>query len=154
MGRETFHTFANMDLPEVREGVMAVVGRMRGWVEFNGKPRRGGRSLQQLRYYFAVVAKSLYIFLKEDCGWELSHKGDAHEWAKREFLKVPIVNRHTGEVVGERTGSTGDLDAVAMADFIERVRKFLAENNVSTPDPDPSWRDGKGIPSERGVTAA
>jgi len=139
--REPFYTICDFSIRSVRDESLAIIGNMEGWVEITVTPKRDRRSLQQLRFYFAVIAEYLFRYLRDDCGWELQHKGQAHDWAKSEFLKMPIINKTTGEVVGERIGSTGELDVVGMADFMDRVRKFLDENGVYTPEPDKNWRE-------------
>ena len=61
---------------------------------------------------------------------------DVHDYMKYKFLKEPVVNEDTGEVLYERINSTTDLSTAEFNNYIEVVRKWAAENlDIYIPDP-------------------
>lgn len=52
---------------------------------------------------------------------------DAHEILKFKFLRESIVNKSTGEVIGERVRSTATLNTTEFSEYIEKCVAWLAE---------------------------
>lgn len=98
--------------------------------------QHGHRSLQANRYYFGVCLK----LISEYSGYDVN---EAHEAMKALFLpKALAFCNGNGIVVDEIVigGSTRQMNTNDFHDFIERVRRFAAEDlGLNIPDPDPDW---------------
>lgn len=84
------------------------------------------RSDSQNKYYWSMVVP---IF-SEITGYE---KDEAHDVLKAMFLRreVALPNGRTVEVVG----SSADLDTKAFHEYVERCRRFMAEQGWNVPSP-------------------
>lgn len=87
---------------------------------------RKKRSLSQNNYYFAVLP----LILKglHDIGYnDIRDTDDVHYLLKVMFLKRPIVNHSTGEVIGEISRSTTELNTQEFSEYIERIAQWCSE---------------------------
>jgi hypothetical protein len=84
-------------------------------------PRRHGRTIKQNAYYWAVVIP----LLAESCGYE---DEELHEALKWKFLQ-----KHDGPLPTVR--STGTLNTLEFAEYIEQCRRLAAEMGVVIPEP-------------------
>ncbi len=102
------------------------------------------RTNQQNAWYWACIVTPFadYLTAMDD-----PHTPDeVHEHFKSRFLLIPTIDYDTGELLGERVGSTRDLSTVEMADYCERIRKSLAkEHGFVVDDPDPMWRNPRRV---------
>lgn len=85
-------------------------------------------SARQYRYLWGVIYKSA-----EDSNLIGYTRDELHEEMKKLFIPVRKVNRGTGDVetVG---GSTAGMTVKERSEFIDKVRRQLAELGVNTPD--------------------
>lgn len=96
------------------------------------------RSLQANRYYFGVVLK----LISEHTGYDVN---ETHEAMKALFLPKELAFCDgNGVIQGEIVigGSTRKMNVNEFYDYVERVRRFAAEQlGLNVPDPDPNWQD-------------
>jgi ligand-binding sensor domain-containing protein len=122
------------DVGEKRE-FMTRVGRAKGKWRIRLNRARPGMTYQQQKYYFAAHVTLLHQFLTER-EWK-GTKDELHEMLKHKFLRRSVVDPKSGKVLGYVTGSTQKLSSIAMADFMENVAQWLAEQfNIVVPPPD------------------
>ena len=90
------------------------------------KPEEEKSGTQQFRYLFGVV-------YREGAGALGYTVEELHEVMKRRHIPIKRVNHETGEVetVG---GSTRNMTVKKRSEFIDKVRRDLAEMGVNTPD--------------------
>jgi hypothetical protein len=102
------------------------------------------RSLQQLRFYWGVVLKS--ISEQASIGGQ-KYTADAwHELMKRQFIprkveKAKVAGKKR-PVVTVRLGSTSDLGVKKMSVYLEQVMAFGAEQGVEYPET--RWQEYRG----------
>lgn len=87
---------------------------------------RDQRSLAQNSYYRGVVCPYVAKGLRDAWGEDIDSAG-AHEFLKAHFLKVPVSNKRTGEVMGYRVRSTTELDKAEFAAYLDEVFVFAVE---------------------------
>lgn len=87
---------------------------------------RKRRSDQANAYMWAVCVPYVAAGLQEACGEQLSND-EVHEFLKNRFLAKPIVNRHTGESIGNTVPSSAALTTEQFFKYIEDIAKFAAE---------------------------
>lgn len=145
MARKTLKGFIDGDNREEIRRLQTAISTLNGAYEYELTPRRNGRSLAQLRYYWAVVVASLSDFLRDQeyADWQ---PDACHGILKEKCLRVAVANPETGEVLSMRTKSTGELDTVGMMEYIEDCRVYLDDKfGIPTPDPTPDYaRDKAG----------
>lgn len=84
------------------------------------------RSLSQNAYYWGVCLP--YAADAINAEWGESFDADqAHAFFGDKYLKRQIVNRNTGEVMGEIILSTASLTTEQFSDYIEKIRQDCAE---------------------------
>ena len=67
---------------------------------------------------------------------EFTSKEQVHEFMKHRFLRVPIVNKETGELMGEFTRSTAELTKDEMSNYLTQIDQFCIEYlGFSLPQP-------------------
>lgn len=84
------------------------------------------RSNAQNRLWWGVIVPAVAEALGEAWGEGVTDE-QAHIFLKQKFLKRPVVNRETGELLGEVVGSTATLDRREFSELVENVRKWCAE---------------------------
>jgi hypothetical protein len=96
---------------------------------------RSARSIPQLNYYW--VCMDLMLDGLHEIGYNnLSTKEDVHELMKHMFLRRPIVNEKTGEIIGEITRSTAELTKDEMTNYLTQIDQFCIEYlGFSLPQP-------------------
>jgi len=83
------------------------------------------RSNQQNRYL-----RALYTIVSGDTGWEVE---EIHAHMGQEFL---LIEKKISDRIVRFVRSTASLDTKEMTEFIEKVRKFWAEEGILLPSPD------------------
>lgn len=131
--RQEIDTFANLDEPTVKRGLMSAISAMRGLYEICIKPRRDTRSTRANRYYFSCVVKPFFDMLR-DQDPQITDKVQAHTEIKRNILGTKIV-RIAGATF-RIVPTTHDMDSATFADFVDRSRAWLSDS-VGIPTPDP-----------------
>lgn len=120
---------------KVRRMVIDHIKSARGLCWFELARCRNQRSLQQNAYYWGCVLKVVQQAINESWGESMSAH-EVHEFLKGRFLRKSIVNKNTGEIVGDMAGSSSDLDTKQFTDFIENVRNFAASMfDIIVPNP-------------------
>ena len=82
-----------------------------------------GRNLQQLRYYFGVVVRTIQIELSRVSGHHIDTM-QVHDLLKSKFLKDEIVIQKTGEVV-TLTRSISDMGDVSISEFAQYLEACI-----------------------------
>lgn len=92
-----------------------------------------GRTLAQNAYMHGVVFYWVAQGLKSAWGENVSMLQDK-ALMKDEFLRVPQVNKNTGEIEGYYTRGTSELNVSECIEFIEKVIDYAATKlNVTIP---------------------
>lgn len=86
---------------------------------------RKNKSMPQLGYYYACV---LPLFMQHliDAGYEFTTIEQVDAFAKSQFAKQPILNKHTGEVI-EIPGLKRKMTTLEMSTFTNAIRDWDAE---------------------------
>lgn len=105
-------------------------------VEVSVTIRRAARSQQANAYYWGVVIEEFHRHTtRQDMGYTPE---DLHDICKAKFLpkRLSIV-ANNGEIAGDYVlgGSTRSLNTTEFYEYVERVRQWLAELGIYTPDP-------------------
>ena len=130
-------TVINFDDVDQKRKLLIHLGTLRGRWRVEIKPDRAQRSSAQNRWYWSCLATPLAQYLSEQ-DYDITSAEQAHEILRARFLTVDVVNRATGEVVGQRVRSSTELDTAQFADFCERSRTWMADFfNIIVPDPEP-----------------
>src|ERR1043166_5161356 len=138
--RERTHAIVDMDNRDAKRQLLAFVGALRGAYEVKIEPRRNTRSLKQNAAYWALVVDPLFRFLTDQHP-EVTHAEHAHMLLRAKFLRRTIIDRGTGEVLGQAIRSTTDLTTEEMSDNVERCRAWMWEKlGIATQDPDPLYK--------------
>lgn len=131
----TDRAIINFDSPRQKAMVLDAVKHAKGLCWFELARARNQRTLQQNSYYWGVVLKMVQAAIEEAWG-EPMPADEVHEFLKYRFLRKPVTNHKTGEVVGAIPESSAKLDTKQMTDFIENVRMFAADTfGIDIPDP-------------------
>ena len=128
-------TLLNLTDQTTKLRLLSHVGALRGsyWVEI--RKFRRGRTLRQNAWYWSCTVAGVGEFLREQ-GEQYTDE-DAHEMLKWKFLRESVVNKKTGEIIGERVRSTATLNIEEMVNYCEDCRNWLAEFGIIVPDPEP-----------------
>jgi hypothetical protein len=126
MARPKVKTFIDFDDTSRKRNFMNWIGRLKGLYELRIEPRRDIRTTAQNRLWWSQVVEPFYEFLK-DQDYEIVDPEQAHSLLKEKFLRVPVVNKGTGEEIGWRTRSTTELTVEEFSDLVERSTVWLAE---------------------------
>ena len=112
---------------------MEIMASKEGVYAFEWSRCREQRTTRQNAYWWGVVVPAIAAGISEAWGERWSAER-THEFLKRKFLTEPVVNRTTGEVVGETTGSSAALDTKQFGELIDKVSVFASEFlNVEVP---------------------
>lgn len=131
--RRKIEATCDLTPPETRRRLCAAIGSMTGWYTISLLPRRNTRSLRQNAYYWSCCVQPFYEFLREQGA--VSCMDESHEFIKDKHLRVPIINKDSGEVIGWRTRSTTELDTAEFSEFVEQTRDWLLDVfGIITPD--------------------
>ncbi len=122
----------NMDKDEHRKFVRKYIDGLKGLIYLEVTRPRTGKTSNQLAFIFGCVYPRLAAFLSDVTG-ESYCSIRAHEFLKQKFLRLPVVNRETGEEFGYYTQSLADLDVEECSRYIEQLLAFAAENGVNVP---------------------
>lgn len=81
---------------------------------------------EQRGYYFGVVVPDVQAGIEEAWGekWNLYQ---THCYLRDKFVRIDVVDKHTGEVKDDRAGSTTELDVLGYSDLIEKSIQFARE---------------------------
>jgi len=91
---------------------------------------------KQRGYYFAVICPHAAKGIRDQWGEEFVNSMDAHEFFKDRFLRIPVVDHITGELMGYRTRSTTELDKAEFSRYVEACIQFCFEYlHVAVPTP-------------------
>ena len=89
-----------------------------------GYPRR---SLSANAYLWGVC----YVYL---CNWSGHDDQEMHDAMKVMFLSPRVIDLPNGDTV-TLPPSSRVLDSAQFAEFVEKVKRFAAENGVTIPEP-------------------
>lgn len=99
--------------------------QLKGRHQLEIKQFRPTRSNSQNALYWAVYVEALRAFLNSN-GDPISAEL-AHQILARRLLKKTIYHPDTHQPLGEVTRSTTGLSTVEFSDYLDNVRKYLAE---------------------------
>lgn len=109
-----------------KRALLSRIGALRGhWrIELTHyRPRRGEKA--NAFYWAAIVTPFADHLTAQD--YDVTTPEQAHEILKQRFLSVDVVNKGTGQVVGQRVRSTTELDVGEFALYVERCQAWLSE---------------------------
>ena len=125
----------NFSQPAVKRMVLAHIKTLQGMYWFELRRCRDQRTLAQNAYLFGVIYPHVRDGMEEVWGETLSVE-QVHVFLKKKFLAQPVVNRQTGEVMGETVGSSADLDVKQFGEYIDNIIRFASEFlNIEIPLP-------------------
>jgi hypothetical protein len=125
----------NLDLSEHRRMLVNYVKNLRGVHRVEITKVRDQRSLAQNAYLWAVVYQALAQAISEAWGERIDVEY-VHSMCKDMFLRVPVVNKETGEVVAHRTRGTSELDKAEFSEYVDSIAWFALEQlDVEIPPP-------------------
>lgn len=87
---------------------------------------RDQRSLNQNAYLWGVVYPRVARSMSELWGERIDNY-DVHEFLKDKFLKRPMIDRRSGEVVGYTVPSSASLDTAEFGEYLDQIIKFAGE---------------------------
>lgn len=83
------------------------------------------RTIQQNKYYWAVVIKKIHLAIYETTG-DYHKPEDIHQFLRQRFNSKCVVNSDTGESI-EIPKSTTDLDIIDFIIYIDKCKMFALE---------------------------
>lgn len=94
------------------------------------------RTNPQNRYYHGAVVKLTFLELRRHGYDQFMYPVEVHEMWREMFLKRPITDPKTGNVVGYKIGSTTKESVESFWEYINRCRRWSAEViHLNIPDP-------------------
>jgi hypothetical protein len=129
---QAFDQIVNLDDPREKLNAVNNLRSRKGVVKMTIKAHRKGRSSNANRYYWGVVLNE-FVEFRQGQGEDFT-ADMAHEFFKLKFLRKPVVNLDTGEVLGQTTRSTADLDTAEFAEYIDKVCAWLAGYDIAVPE--------------------
>lgn len=126
--------FSNTD---AKRALLSRLGALRGRYRVEVVKFRPRRSLAQNAYYWGCITTPLANWLSEQEAEPVEPEA-AHGILAAKFLTIDVVDKRTGEVLGQRVRSTTELSTLEFMDYCERARAWLAEFfGIIVPDPLP-----------------
>ena len=117
----------NFDDPADKAKVLGYVRTLAGKWRVEITRYRHRRSDAQNKYLWGCVYKFVAAGIEEAWGESLTDE-EVHIMLKNMFLAKPIVNRKTGEVIGQTFPSSAVLDTAQFGKYIDGITKFAAES--------------------------
>ncbi len=116
----------NFDNAEHRKMFNGWVRSLHGNHRVNITKLRKGATDEQRGYYFGVVVPDVQAGIEEAWGekWNLYQ---THCYLRNKFVRIDVVDKHTGEIKDDRAGSTTELDVLGYSDLIEKSIRFAKE---------------------------
>jgi hypothetical protein len=123
----------NFSEPRERSNLIAYLDTLEGFHRIQIRRYRKPRTNRQNAYYFGVVLDRFVRFRHEQ-GEEFDAEM-AHEFFKLKFLRRAVVNKETGEIVGQTTRSTTALDTAEFGEYLDKVIAWMADYGIRVPPP-------------------
>ena len=124
MERASINELIDLNDRNAKRKLLADIGPLQGIYEIKIEPRRLTRTLAQNRLWHVAIVKPFYQFLHAQ-DYDISHQDQAHALLKEKFLRVPVVNKTTGEEFGWRTRSTTELDIAEFCWLVDAAAAWL-----------------------------
>lgn len=124
----------NFDDPETKRKAMNRLAPLRGLYWWDLSKARKEVTKSQHGYYRACVVPCFAEYLRQEQG-EAVTLAQAHEVLARRFLSHTIVDKQTGEYLGDYVRSTGSLNVAEMGEYIDRCIAFLLDYGIIVPPP-------------------
>jgi len=121
----------NLSIPEHKKMLINHVKALEGVHRVEVTKVRGQRSNQANAYYWAVVVPCIQRAILDAWGEQV----DGHEFGKYQFLRKPVVNHETGEVVGYVARGTSTLNTEEFAAYIDDCVHLCSMLGVEIPPP-------------------
>lgn len=135
MSSEAYEIVIDFDDVGEKRAFIERLSRAKGKWRVRLNRARPGMTYQQQKYYFAAHVTLLWQYLSER-NWK-GTKAELHEMMKHKFLRSAVVEPRSGKVLGYTMNSTQKLSTIEMADFMENVAQWLAEQfGIVVPPPD------------------
>jgi hypothetical protein len=126
MPRQSIKLHLDLSVSDNKRRLIQSIGTLTGQYEVNIEPRRLTRSNAQNAWYWACITPALAEYLAQQ-DYDGCDPDTAHEILKDKFLRVPMVNKASGEMLGYRTRSTTELSTVEFSDYCERCRAWMLD---------------------------
>ncbi len=98
------------------------------------KSIRQHRSIDQNAYMWGCVYPMLLEALN-DSGWEFVNTGQIHEYCKKKFASIDVVNRNSGDIEN-LPADTKSMDTIQFSSYIDSIRNWAVEYlGMDIPDP-------------------
>lgn len=131
MARERIVDFSD---PKEKALVVSEVQLLKGVHRVSMLKHRPRRSDRQNKYYWPCFVQVFADWLREQ--GEVVTDDEVHEMFKGRFLRRTMSDRLTGEVIGDYTRSTTDLNVHEFNQYLDHLRAFLGETfGIQVPDP-------------------
>jgi hypothetical protein len=96
---------------------------------------RARRSDRQNRYYWPAFVHAFGDYLREQ-GEEYTDD-EVHEFFKAKFLRRPVIDKNTGEVLGQAIASTTTLSTTEFNEYLDKVAAWLWHKvGIAVPPPE------------------
>lgn len=139
----------DMDDAKQRATLINSLRTLRGEHRVEIKRYRVVRSKQQNDYLWSVVYPAFVQFRNEQ--GEDFESDDAHRMFGLKFLRKPIIDKETGEILGQTIRSTTTLDVAEFSEYVEKIIAWLADYGIEVP---PAERDPRKRAEMRKARAA
>lgn len=115
----------DLSSPKEKQVVLEFVRGLQGMHRVVIVKYRKRRTDVQNRFYWPAVVQPFGDYLRGQ-GCELTDE-DCHEMLKLKFLRLTVVDPGTGEIIGERTRSTTELNIEEFSEYLEKCIAYLSE---------------------------
>lgn len=125
----------NLSAPQEKRMLLEKIRGLEGPHRIEIVKHRKRRSDRQNRYYWPCFVQPFADFLRGQ--GETITDDEAHLLMRAKFLRQTVVNRETGEAIGQRIRSTTELTTEEFNNYLELCAQWLAENfDIVVPEPD------------------
>jgi len=115
----------DMSKPSEKQTILAFVRELSGMYRVVIVKYRKRRTDSQNRFYWPAIIAPFGDYLRGQ-GSGITDE-ECHEMLKWKFLRETIIDPGTGEVIGEKTRSTTELNTTEFSEYIDKVSAYLQE---------------------------
>ncbi len=124
----------NFDNPAERANLIRTIRLLNGPHKVDIKRYRKGRSSQANRYLWGCVYPA-FVQFNEEQGESFTTE-QCHAFFTLKFLRSSVVNKTTGEVIGQTVASTAKMNTEEFSAYIEKIIAWLADYGIEVPTPE------------------
>jgi hypothetical protein len=116
----------NFDDAGAKRELLSRLGALRGPYRVEVTRLRPRRTDRQNRWYWPAIVTPFAQYLSAQ-DYDVTSPEQAHAILKERFLRIEVVNKTTGEVIGQRVRSTTELSIEEFGDYCDRCAAWLSE---------------------------